>query len=174
MLNPDPSVRVPILTALFADRETAQRAVVALAAGGYPRHLVSMVVQARRRLVERKAQQSPSFHGARGAGLGATVGAFGGTLAATTMDTPAWGGPVLSFASTVLHALAGLGAGTLLGALVGALLGVGIGVGHARIRGPFDRRFFGGVLLCVQPRTLHDSTSILDAWRALGARSVAS
>lgn len=165
---------VPILTALFADQPTAQRAVAALATRGYPRHLVSMVVQVRRRMVEKRVPRSPSFQGARGAGIGATLGAFSGALAATSIEQPSWGGPILSFATTVLYALAGLGAGTLVGALAGGLLGVGIAAGHARIRDPVDPRFLGGVLLTVQPRTSFDSTSILGAWRALGARHVAS
>lgn len=54
----EPLAPVPILTAIFADQPTAEHAVTALASGGYPRHLISVVVQVRRRMVESGCTES--------------------------------------------------------------------------------------------------------------------
>ena len=131
-MNPQTSSS-KMVTGLFRDRDSAERAYNDIAARGYGRDDLNLVMsdETRKRhfLNAETPQTELGSKAAEGAGVGAGIGgAVGATLAAiaaigTSLVVPGLG---LVIAGPLAAGLAGAGAGGAAGGLIGALIGAGI------------------------------------------------
>ena len=128
----------PMLTGLFRDRESAERAYQSVSDRGYGRDDVNVVMsdETRRRHFSGPDADRDSVFGtkaAEGAGIGGAIGGSIGAIAAaiaavgTTVALPGLG---LVIAGPLAAALAGAGAGAATGGIIGALIGWGIPEEH--------------------------------------------
>jgi hypothetical protein len=184
--NPSPGTRTPgaaraentdrpIVTALFKDRESAERAYDALTARGYDTNDVSIVMSddTRKEHFESGTATELGSKAAKGAGVGGAIGGTVGAIAAavaavgTSLVIPGLG---LVVAGPLAAALAGAGAGAATGGLVGALIGAGIP--EERVK-RYERGIQeGGILLGVRPRTEEDANYFVREWSRAGAEQV--
>ena len=162
----------PMLTAVFRDGDSAERAYQSLSDRGYSRDDVNVVMSDE----TRKRHFSGSTDGretelgtkaAEGAGIGGAIGGSLGAIAAaiaavgTTIALPGLG---LVIAGPLAAAIAGAGAGAATGGIVGALIGWGIPEERVKM---YDRGIReGGILMAVRPRSDEDATFLEDSWRA--------
>ncbi|OWW18828.1 hypothetical protein AYR66_04560, partial [Noviherbaspirillum denitrificans] len=121
-----------MLTGMFNDRDSAERAYQSLATRGYSKDDINVVMSddaRKRHFAEGTAQTELGTKAAEGAGIG---GAVGGTLGAVLAAATAAGtslalpGLGLVIAGPLAAAAAGAGAGAATGGLLGALVGWGI------------------------------------------------
>ena len=126
-----------LVTGLFNDRESTERAYSSLESRGYGRDDVNLMMSDETRnkhFGEGTADTELGSKALEGAGagsaIGGTLGAIIGGIAAigTSVLIPGLG---LVVAGPIAAALAGAGAGGLTGGLVGALIGSGIPEEHA-------------------------------------------
>ncbi len=125
----------PLLTGLFRDRDSAERAYQSLIDRGYSKDDVNIMMSDETRSRQFGAQPTGAVNerptelgtkAAKGAGIGAGVGGALGAVAAavaavgTTIALPGLG---LVIAGPVAAALAGAGAGGAAGTLLGAMIG---------------------------------------------------
>ena len=178
----------PLVTALFHDREAAERAYRELRARGYSEADVDVMMSdgTRRELSERNVGSTQLHAGtvlpvvsesgnkaAQGAGVGSaiggTVGAIAAALAAvgTSLAIPGLG---LVVAGPIAAALAGAGAGGATGGLLGAL--VGAGIPEERVRHYEEGLRRGGILMGVRARSQDDAEALERSWRQGGAEHV--
>lgn len=177
-----------LVTALFHDRDHAERAYQALRERGYDADEIDVMMSdgTRKRLFDDSASTKVHSTGgampivtergskaAKGAGVGSaiggTVGAIAAALAAvgTSLAIPGLG---LVVAGPIAAALAGAGAGGATGGLLGAL--VGAGIPEERVRHYEEGLARGGILLGVQAHSPEDAETIERQWRAGGAEHV--
>jgi len=159
-----------MVTGLFRDRESAERAYGALPARGYGDDDVNVVMsdETRKRYFPSDAQVTTELgtKAAEGAGvggaIGGTIGAIAGAIAAvgTSIAIPGLG---LVIAGPAAAAVAGAGAGSIGGGLLGALIGWGIP--EERIRDYESGIKEGGILMGVRPRSDEDADYIEREWR---------
>jgi hypothetical protein len=160
----------PMVTGLFHDRATAERAYDEIAARGYGRDDVNLVMTdetRRRHFLDDGTQTELGSKAAEGAGVGAGIGgAVGATLAAiaaigTSLVIPGLG---LVVAGPLAAGLAGAGAGGVTGGLIGAL--VGAGIPEERVKRYEEGIRNGGILMGVTPRSTEDARHIEERWQA--------
>lgn len=163
-----------IVTGLFRDRESAERAYSGIRERGYSNEDVNLMMSDETR--KKHFSDTDSELGTKaweGAGKGAAIGgAVGATLAAiaaigTTLALPGLG---LLIAGPIAAALAGGGAGALTGGLVGGLIGAGIPEEHAKAYEKGVRE--GGIVMGVNPRTDEDADYFANDWRTNRGESV--
>jgi hypothetical protein len=163
-----------MLTGLFRDRDSAERAYSSLNDRGYTKDDVNLLMSDDTR--KKYFADDDTELGTKaweGAGKGAAIGGgVGATLAAiaaigTTLALPGIG---LLIAGPIAAALAGGGAGALTGGVVGALVGAGIPEEHAKHyeQGIKD----GGIVMGVNPRTTEDAEYFENDWRTNKAESL--
>lgn len=160
-----------MLTGLFNDRDSAERAYQALSDRGYTRDDVNVVMSDDTRTKNFTNTGQPTTElgnkAAEGAGIG---GAMGGTLGAILAAVAATGtslalpGLGLVIAGPVAAALAGAGAGAATGGLLGAL--VGWGIPEERVKHYESGIKQGGILLGVRPHSDTDADYIEQQWRS--------
>ncbi len=159
--------RSNMLTGLFRDRESAERAYKTLGERGYGKDDVNLVMSDDTRKKYFKDDDTEigtkAWEGTgKGAAIGGAVGATLGALAAigTTLALPGLG---LLIAGPIAAGLAGGGAGAATGGLVGALVGYGIPEERARLyeKGVKD----GGIVMGVTPRNAEDADYLENDWR---------
>src|SRR3954465_14122066 len=131
--------RSRMVTGLFRDRESAERAYNSMTTRGYTKDDVNLMMSddTRKRYFADDNVKDTEFgtKAWEGAGKGAAIGGgVGATLAAiaaigTTLALPGLG---LLIAGPIAAGLAGAGAGALTGGLIGALVGHGIPEEHAK------------------------------------------
>jgi hypothetical protein len=157
MENPTPSNgRSRMVTGLFRDRDSAERAYESLSNRGYSTDEVNLVMsdETRNKYFSDKSTSETELgtKAAEGAGIG---GAIGGTLGAIAAGIAAVGTSIavpglgLVIAGPAAAALAGAGAGGAAGGLVGALVGWGMPeerVKHYEGRDKGRRYFVGSKL----------------------------
>ncbi|BDI33010.1 hypothetical protein CCAX7_50610 [Capsulimonas corticalis] len=120
-----------LITGLFRDRASAERAVADLEALGYRQSDISVIIRdetARREFTEATGTKATEGAGV-GAAIGGTLGAIVAALTATgsVAAIAATGGAAIPLvAGPLAAALAGAGAGGLGGGIIGALVGAGI------------------------------------------------
>ena len=155
-----------MVTGLFRDRESAERAYNAVADRGYNKDDVTLMMSddTRKRHFSDATTElgSKAAEGAGiGAGIGGTIGAVLAGIAAvgTTLVLPGIG---LVVAGPLAAALAGAGAGGVAGGLVGALIGAGIP--EERVKHYEEGIKSGGILMGVNPRTDEDAAHIARSW----------
>jgi hypothetical protein len=163
-----------MLTGLFRDRESAERAYKGLSDRGYGKDDVNLLMSEDTRKKYFADQDSElgtkAWEGAgKGAAIGGGVGATLGAIAAigTTLALPGLG---LLIAGPIAAALAGGGAGALTGGLVGALVGNGIPEEHAKHYEKGIKE--GGIVMGVNPRNTEDADYFENDWRTNKAESL--
>jgi hypothetical protein len=150
-----------MVTGLFRDRESAERAYGSLSSRGYSKDDVNLLMSDETRKRHFADQDDKSELGDKaleGAGVGSAIGGtLGATIAAiaaigTTVALPGLG---LLVAGPIAAGLAGAGAGGLTGGLIGALVGSGIPEDRAQHYDEGIRN--GGILMGVNSRTDEDA-----------------
>lgn len=163
-----------VMTGLFPDRDSAERAYQGVIDRGYNKDDVNLVMSDETR--ERHFGQSgtagssgetelgtKAAEGAGiGAGIGGTVGAIAAAVAAvgTSIALPGLG---LVIAGPIAAALAGAGAGGAAGGLLGALIGWGIP--EERVKRYESGIKEGGILMGVRPRSDEDAEYLSRHWQ---------
>lgn len=162
-----------IVTGLFPDRASAERAYESVSSRGYTKDDVNLVMSedARKRHFADATGTTTELgtKAAKGAGvgggIGATVGAVLGAIAAigTTVALPGLG---LVVAGPLAAGIAGAGAGALTGGLVGAL--VGWGIPEERVKRYEAGIKSGDILMGVKPRSPEDAAYFESEWNRTG------
>jgi len=162
-----------MVTGLFADRASAERAYQSASSRGYGQDDVNLVMsdETRTRYFKNDAgpQTDLGTKAAEGAGvggaIGGTIGAVLGAIAAigTSIAIPGLG---LVIAGPLAAGLAGAGAGALTGGLVGALVGWGIPEEHAKRYESGIKA--GGIVMGVRPRSDDDADYLEREWSTSG------
>ncbi|WP_426189917.1 hypothetical protein [Massilia sp. DWR3-1-1] len=155
-----------MVTGLFRDRDSAERAYNSLADRGYSKDDVTLMMSDDTRKTHFADTDtelgSKAAEGAGiGAGIGGTIGAVLAGIAAvgTTLVLPGIG---LVVAGPIAAALAGAGAGGVAGGLVGALIGAGIP--EERVVHYEEGIKNGGILMGVTPRSDDDAAYVERSW----------
>lgn len=161
--------RPALLTGMFRDRDSAERAYEAAHRRGYTRDDINLLMSddTRKRYFSDRTHETElgnkALEGAgAGSAIGGTVGALVGAIAAigTTVAIPGLG---LLVAGPLAAGLAGAGAGGITGGIIGALVGAGIPEERAKIyeNGIKD----GGIVMGVKPRSDEDADYLENEWR---------
>jgi uncharacterized protein YjbJ (UPF0337 family) len=159
-----------MLTGLFNDRQSAERAYSSVKNRGYTDNDVNLMMSDKTRdswFSDSDNNDTDLGNKAlEGAGAGSAIG---GTLGAIIAGIAAIGTNVilpglgLVVAGPLAAALAGAGAGGLTGGLVGALIGSGIPEERAKLYDEGIRN--GGAVIGVNPRTAEDAEYFENEWR---------
>ena len=158
-----------MVTGLFSDRESAERAYGSLEKRGYGKDDVNLVMSdetRKKHFVVDNRETELGNKALKGAGTGAAIGGtVGATLAAiaaigTTLALPGLG---LLIAGPIAAALAGAGAGGATGGLIGLL--VGAGIPEERVKHYEEGIKKGGILMGVTPRTPEDAEYFEKDWK---------
>jgi hypothetical protein len=162
----------PMVTGMFKDRESAEHAYQSVAARGYGRDDVNLVMsdEARKRHFasdEVSGKQTElGTKAAEGAGIGGAIGGTVGAIAAaiaavgTSIAIPGLG---LVVAGPIAAAVAGAGAGAATGGVVGALIGWGIP--EERVKHYDEGIKEGNILMAVRTRNPEDAAYFEDEWK---------
>ncbi len=173
--NPDGTKR-PLLTGMFSDRESTERAYNTLHDRGYTNDDINLIMSDDTRKKYYSNENDDSELGTKaaetagtGSAIGGTIGAIVGVVAAlgTSVVLPGLG---LIIAGPLAAGLAGAGAGGIAGGLIGALVGSGIPEDRAKIyeSGIND----GHVVLGVHPRNDDDADFLEEDWRSNKAKDI--
>jgi hypothetical protein len=158
-----------VLTVLFRDRESAERAYQDMITSGYDAGEVTVIMSddTRKRYVSSGTIQTEmGTKAAKGAGVGGAIGGTVGAIAAaiaavgTSMAIPGLG---LVIAGPLAAALAGAGAGGVAGGLVGAM--IGLGIPEERVREYEHGLKEGGIVMGITPRNEKDATEFQRRWK---------
>lgn len=156
-----------VMTGMFRDRESAERAYSSITSRGYTNDDVDVMMSDDTRnkyFADGDTELgSKALEGAgAGSAIGGTLGAIIGGIAAigTNVLLPGLG---LVIAGPLAAALAGAGAGGLTGGLVGALIGSGIPEDRAKEYEEGIRN--GGIVMGVRPRSDEDAQYFENEWR---------
>jgi hypothetical protein len=167
--------RPAIMTGLFRDRTSAERAYGCLTSRGYGKDDVSLLMseEARNRHFPRgeaertelgtKAAEGAAVGGVAGGGLGALLAG----LAASGIAVP--GLPIIAMGA-LAAALTGAVTGGAIGALLGGLIGYGIPEERARMYERGVRE--GGIVMGVTPRSRQDADYFEREWTACGGEQI--
>lgn len=168
-----------MVTALFRDRASAEKAYDSLKSLGYSDDNISVLMSDEGRnqhfgnestTAVKTELGSKALEGAgTGSAIGGTVGAVLAAIAAigTSIVLPGLG---LIVAGPLAAALAGAGAGGLTGGLIGALIGSGIPEERAKEYETGIKA--GGIVLGVKPNSAADAAAVESAFTAAGGESV--
>jgi hypothetical protein len=160
--------RSPMLTGMFRDRDSAERAYSSLTARGYTKDDVTLLMsdEARRRhFGDSHPDTDLGSKAAEGAGVGAVVGGglgaiLAGLAAAGTIALPGIG---LIAMGPIAAALTGGAVGAAGGGILGALVGAGIPEEQASRYEAGIRE--GNIVMGVSPRSDDDATYFQNEWR---------
>jgi hypothetical protein len=150
-----------MMTAMFRDRDSAERAFEELRARGYEKDDINVVMsdEGRKRHFNDDDDDTElgnkSLEGAgAGSAIGGTLGAIVGAIAAigTSVAIPGLG---LIVAGPLAAGLAGAGAGGLTGGLIGALVGAGIPEERAKVYETGVKE--GNIVLGFKPHSAEDA-----------------
>lgn len=165
-----------LVTGLFRDRESAERAYRSVSDRGYDAQDVNLVMSddtRQRHFSGDTVQTELGNKAAEGAGIGSAIGGTLGAIAAavaavgTSVALPGLG---LVIAGPIAAALAGAGAGGVTGGLVGALIGWGIP--EERVTEYEEGIKNGGILMGVQPRSEEDALHFEQEWNRHSGENV--
>lgn len=159
-----------IVTGLFRDRDSAERAYRAASSRGYTTSDINLAMsdETRKRHFGEGSGTTTELgnKAAEGAGIGGAIGGTVGAIAAaiaavgTSIAIPGLG---IVLAGPAAAALAGAGAGAAAGGLVGAL--VGWGIPEERVKHYEQGIKEGGILMGVRPRSDDDAKYFAEDWR---------
>lgn len=157
-----------MVTGMFNDRESAERAYQSLPARGYSQSDVNLAMSedTRKRHFGDGTTTELGNKATEGAGVGGAIGATVGAIAAaiaavgTSLVIPGLG---LVLAGPAVAALAGAGAGGVTGGLIGAL--VGWGIPEERVKHYEEGIKKGGIVMGVTPRSDEDAEYFEREWK---------
>ncbi|MCA1558445.1 MAG: hypothetical protein LC731_07900 [Acidobacteria bacterium] len=157
-----------MMTGLFRDRESAEKAYGSLTSRGYKEDDINVLMSddtRKKHFVDQRETElgNKALEGAgTGAAIGGTVGATLAALAAigTSIALPGLG---LIVAGPLAAALAGAGAGGATGGLIGAL--VGAGIPEERVKDYEKGIKEGGIVMGVNPRSDEDADYFENEWK---------
>ena len=158
-----------MVTGLFPDRESAERAYGSMTDRGYGQDDVNLIMSdetRKKHFTDDGRETELGSKALEGAGAGAAIGgAVGATLAAiaaigTTLALPGLG---LLIAGPIAAGLAGAGAGGATGGLIGALIGAGIP--EERVKHYEEGIRKGGIMMGVKPRNPEDAAYFEEDWK---------
>ena len=161
--------RSRLVTGMFRDRESAEKAYGSLTSRGYSNDDVNLMMSDETRKKHFAADGRETELGtkaAEGAGKGAAIGGgIGATLAAiaaigTSVALPGLG---LIVAGPLLAGLAGAGAGGATGGIMGALIGAGIP--EERVKQYEEGVKNGGIVMGVNTRNDEDAEYLENEWK---------
>jgi hypothetical protein len=161
--------RSRLVTGMFRDRESAERAYSSLTGRGYSNDDVNLLMSDETRqkhFTDDGRETELGTKAAEGAGKGAAIGGgIGATLAAiaaigTSVALPGLG---LVVAGPLLAGLAGAGAGGATGGIIGALIGAGIP--EERVKQYEEGVREGGIVMGVNARTDEDAEYFENDWK---------
>ncbi|MBV8856623.1 MAG: hypothetical protein JOZ02_06665 [Acidobacteria bacterium] len=160
--------RSRMVTGLFRDRDSAERAYNSVTTRGYSDKDVNLLMSDETRekhFVDGRETElgNKALEGAgTGAAIGGTVGATLAAIAAigTTVALPGLG---LLVAGPIAAALAGAGAGGATGGIIGAL--VGAGIPEERVKHYEKGLKEGGIVMGVTPRSDEDAEYFEREWK---------
>jgi hypothetical protein len=162
------SGRRGMMTGLFRDRDSAERAYGSLTSRGYSNDDINVLMSdetRKKHFVDGRETElgNKALEGAgTGAAIGGTVGATLAAIAAigTSVALPGLG---LIVAGPLAAALAGAGAGGATGGLIGAL--VGAGIPEERVKDYEKGLKEGGIVMGVNPRSDEDADYFENEWK---------
>ena len=174
------SSRPGMVTGLFRDRDSAERAYSSLSSRGYSKDDVNLMMsdETRRRYFGSSKSDNDTDLGSKameGAGVGSAIGGtLGGVIGAiaaigTAVALPGLG---LVIAGPLAAGLAGAGAGGLTGGIVGALIGAGIPEDRAQHYEQGIKE--GGIVMGVNPRSHEDAHYFQTEWERSHGHDVRS
>ncbi len=169
-----------MVTGLFRDRESAERAYTSLSSRGYSKDDVNLMMsdETRRRYFGSSKSDNDTELGSKameGAGVGSAIGGtLGGVIGAiaaigTAVALPGLG---LVIAGPIAAGLAGAGAGGLTGGIVGALIGAGIPEDRAQHYEQGIKE--GGIVMGINPRSHDDAQYFQTEWQRSHGQDVRS
>lgn len=159
-----------MMTGMFRDRESAERAYNSLQSRGYSDSEINLMMSDKTRDTHFKNSDHDTDLGNKalegagtGSAIGGTAGAIIGAIAAlgTAVALPGLG---LVIAGPLAAGLAGAGAGGLTGGIVGALIGSGIPEDRAKTYESGINE--GGIVMGVKPRTDEDAEYFENDWKS--------
>jgi len=165
-----------MITGMFRDRESTERAYNMLHERGYTDDEINLIMSDETRKkhfsdnVKKTEIGTKAAEGAgKGSAIGGTIGAIAGVVAAigTSLVIPGLG---LVIAGPIVAGIAGAGAGGIAGGIVGALVGSGIPEERAILYESGIKK--GNVVLGVHPRNEEDARYFEDNWRTNNAEDV--
>jgi hypothetical protein len=159
-----------MLTGMFRDRDSAERAYSSLQSRGYSDKDINLLMtdDTRKKHFSKSDNNdtglgNKAMEGAGvGSAIGGTLGAIVGAIAAvgTSIALPGLG---LVIAGPIAAGLAGAGAGGLTGGVLGALVGSGIPEDRAKEYEQGVKE--GGIVMGVNPRSEEDATYFENEWK---------
>lgn len=164
-----------IVTGMFADRDSTERAYNSLQERGYTKDDINLVMSedTRKKHFGEGDETEIGTKAAEGAGkgsaIGGTIGAITGVIAAlgTSLVIPGLG---ILIAGPIAAGLAGAGAGGITGGIVGALIGSGIPEARAKLYEDGVKQ--GSIVMGVHPKNDEDVDYIESSWRESNARDI--
>ncbi len=168
--------KVGIVSGVFNDRASAEKAYDSLIAKGYNADDITVLMSDKTRDTHFKNSDHDSDLGNKsmeGAGVGSAIGGTAGAIigaiaaAGTAVALPGLG---LVLAGPLAAGLAGAGAGGLTGGLVGALVGSGIPKERAESYEASIKD--GGIVIGVTPKSNTDATTIQEEWKSYNGQEI--
>jgi hypothetical protein len=174
--NPTTSERTKtgnVITGMFRDRASADRAYNVLINKGYSKDEINIVMTEdtrKKHFADGKSSEMGNkvMEGAgKGSAIGGAVGAVAGIIAAigTSLVIPGLG---LVIAGPIAAGLAGAGAGGLTGGIIGALVNSGIPEDRAKAYEKGIKE--GNIVVTVRPRNESDAQMIEREWKEYEVR----
>ena len=164
-----------LTTALFSDREAAERAYDDLSSRGYGSKDINVVMSddTRAKFFDHTSGRETELgnKAAKGAGVGGAIGGAVGIAAAlaavgVSIAIPGLG---IVIAGPLAAGLAGAGAGGAAGGLIGAM--VGWGIPEERVKDYEAGLKKGGILVGVKPRSQADADYLEGEWKSAGSEA---
>lgn len=159
-----------VLTGMFRDRESTEKAYNTLHDRGYTPEDINMVMSNDTRQTHYNDEATSQTeigtkaaeHAGKGSAIGGTIGAIFGIIAAlgTSVLIPGLG---ILIAGPLAAGMAGAGAGGIAGGLIGAFVGSGIPESRAKLYETGIKE--GNVVLSVVPKNEEDAQYLENNWK---------
>jgi hypothetical protein len=158
-----------VLSGMFRDRESTERAYNTLIDKGYEKDDINVLMTDDTRKKhfgdlseDTEIGTKAADYAGKGSGIGGTVGAIAGVIAAigTSVAIPGLG---ILIAGPLAAGLAGAGAGGLAGGLIGGLVGSGVPEARAKLYDSGIKE--GNVVITVTPRDEADAIYLQENWK---------
>jgi hypothetical protein len=165
-----------MVTGVFKDKESADRAIMALESHGYTKNEINVIMSdaTRDRFFKGSDYNMPDVENKalKGAGAGSAIGLtlgaiIGGIAAVGSVLVPGVG---IIVAGPIAAALAGAGAGSVAGGLIGALVGWGIPEAKAKKYESDIKE--GKIIVGFHPRSDQDAKLVESEWAVYKEESV--
>ncbi len=159
-----------LVTGMFQDRDSAERAYNSLHSRGYTQDEIHLMMSDKARETHFTTTTVETELGNKALeGAGTTLGAVAGAIAAigTNLVLPGLG---LVIAGPLAAGLAGAGAGAATGGIIGALIGAGIPEERAKIYEDGVKK--GNIVLGVHARNDDDAEHFANEWKGYNGHEI--